>query len=86
MVELFLAMEKVACSSHVLRSICDYGLKAMILGFQPSGLGSIPSGRSICEYDGTGIRTCLRSMVLQVQLLLLAPLMLGSSNSRTLLS
>ena len=46
MVELFLAMEKVACSSHVLRSICDYGLKAMILGFQPSGLGSIPSSRS----------------------------------------
>ena len=39
MVELFLAMEKVACSSHVLRSICDYGLKAMLLGFQPSGLG-----------------------------------------------
>lgn len=46
MVEPFLAMEKVACSSHVLRSICDYGLKAMILGFQPSGLGSIPSSRS----------------------------------------
>ena len=46
MVELFLAMEKVACSSHVLRSICDYGLKAMILGFQPRGLGSIRTSRS----------------------------------------
>ena len=47
-------------SSPVEGTICVYGLKVMMSGFQPDGLGSIPSGRSICEYDGTGIRTTLR--------------------------
>ena len=35
--------------------------------------GSSPVEGTICEYDGSGIHTCLRNTVLQVQILLLAP-------------
>ena len=53
-------MRKRVGANPTTGTICVYGLKVMMSGFQPDGLGSIPSGRSICEYDGTGIRTTLR--------------------------
>ena len=41
----------VASSILAIRSICDCGLKAMISGFQPDGLSSILSSRSIIRIN-----------------------------------
>lgn len=54
----------------------QYTLVAQLEEQHPSKVFVISSSLirgTICGYDGTGIRTCLRSMVLQVQFLLPAP-------------